>query len=135
MGLRPRARGHRDLLLALLRRLHRAGEGARVRRGAGGGVGRPGAADRARRAAAAVRAGAAVRDRGGVVVVARGLGARAVLAGGVVPPRRRRRPARARPRCARAGRGAQGQERRQDLTAHPGDPARHHGVRRRLPLR
>ena len=88
LRLHPRARRHRGVLLGLLRRLHRAGEGPRVRRGRGGRVRVARAADRARRAAAAVRAGAAVRDRGGLVVVAGGLGA----------PRSRGRPPR---RCAR----------------------------------
>ena len=63
----------RAVLLGLLRRLPRAGEAARLRRarrrrrrvGA-----RRARASRSRRAAAAVRAAHAVRDRGGVVVVA-----------------------------------------------------------------
>ena len=63
----------RALLLGLHGRLPRAGEAARVRRRAGGrlGGGRP--AHRARRAAPSVRALPALRHRGGVVVVARGV--------------------------------------------------------------
>ena len=54
---RPRARGRRDLLLDVLRRLPRAREGARLRRAQPrAGLGRRCAEDRARRAAAALRA-------------------------------------------------------------------------------
>ena len=70
---------------ALLRRLRRAGEGARVRRDGDAAPRRRrrALAHRARRAAAAVRAAPAVRHRRGVVVVAGRLGA----------PRRRGRDA------------------------------------------
>jgi valyl-tRNA synthetase len=62
-------------------------KGPGVRRGRGrGSLGEPRTADVARRAAPAVRAGAAVRHRGGLVLVAGRLGARAVLA--VVAPLR-----------------------------------------------
>ena len=59
---------HRAVLLELLRRLPRAGEGSRLRRFR---LGARRARRRARHAAAAVRAAHAVRDRRGVVVVAR----------------------------------------------------------------
>ena len=72
LRLRPRARAHRAVLLVLLRRLPRAGEGPRLRRAARAGarLGPRRARARARHAAAAVRAVPAVRHRGGVVVVA-----------------------------------------------------------------
>ena len=74
---RPRARGRRDVLLDLLRRLPRAREGARLRCAESrAGVRRGGAEDRAQRAAAPLRAGHPVRDRGGVALVERRLGAR-----------------------------------------------------------
>ena len=80
--LHDRPRGHRAVLLGVLRRLPRAGEGARVRRV------RPGLRLRARGAgvlaahrAAAARAVPAVRHRGGLVLVA----------GGFDPPGRRGR--------------------------------------------
>ena len=72
----PRARAVRDVLLDVLRRLPRAGQGPRVRRPGPRDRLRPRRpGDRPRRAAAPVRPGAAVRHRGGLVVVARGLGA------------------------------------------------------------
>ena len=106
-------RGERAVLLGLLRRLRRAGQGAGVRRGPAErrdrvGPGRP--RDGAARAAAPVRAVPALRDRGGLVVVAVGLGAPAGLAdrGGA------RRHRRQRPRCPRRGRGCpRGRPRRQ----------------------
>ena len=71
------------LLLDVLRRLRRAGQGAGVRRPRGRRrrLGEGHARHGARRAAPAVRAVPAVRDRGGLVVVARGLGAPRRLAG------------------------------------------------------
>ena len=72
LRLHHRARGHRAVLLGVLRRLPRAGQGAGVRRPRRRrrrlGQGR--ARDRAARAAAAARAVPALRDRGGLVVVA-----------------------------------------------------------------
>ncbi len=84
-GLRPcgGAGAGRAVLLVLLRRLSGAREGAclwRARR-SGGGVRRGGAAERAVGGAAAARAVPAVRDRGGLVVVAGGLRASRRLAG------------------------------------------------------
>ena len=76
--LRARARAHRAVLLVVLRRLPRAGEGPGVRRRpTARRRRRPGPRSRAALvdAAAAVRAGPAVRHRRGVVVVARRLGA------------------------------------------------------------
>ena len=77
VGLHPRPRGHRAVVLGVLRRLPRAGQGPRLRR--------PGgcrcrqcpcdAADLARRRAAPARPGAALRHRGGLVVDPRRLGA------------------------------------------------------------
>ncbi len=66
------AGGHRAVLLGLLRRLRRAGQGAGVRRRGrrGNRLRQGGAGDRAARAAAAVRALPALRHRGGLVVVA-----------------------------------------------------------------
>ena len=109
-GVRPhaRARAVRDVLLDVLRRLPRAGQGPRLRRPVPGDrLGPRRAGHRPRRAAAPVRPGAAVRDRGGLVVVARGFGAPRAVAdrraaahrggpGASSPPRARRSP-----RCAR----------------------------------
>ena len=95
-GLRPhrRAAGHRVVLLDVLRRLHRAGQGAGLRRAAGRRLGPGGAGHRAVRPAAAVRAVPAVRDRGGLVVVAVRLGAPLAVADRRTRSagRRRRRP-------------------------------------------
>ena len=74
------ARGDRAVLLDVLRRLPGAGEEPRVRFRRRGGVGAGGAADGAVGAAAAVRAVPAVRDRGGVVLVAGGVGAPSIVA-------------------------------------------------------
>ena len=103
-----RAAGHRGVLLDVLRRLHRAGQGPGVRDGPGRRLGPGGAGGRAVGAAAAVRAVPAVRDRGGLVVVALRLGAPRDLADHVRadPGRagRRRRPCSTWPatRCARS---------------------------------
>ena len=84
LRLHHRAGGHREVLLGVLRRLPRAGQGARVRRRRRPGprVGEGHAGDRAGGAAAAARAVPALRDRGGLVVVA----------GRLDPPSRRGRP-------------------------------------------
>ena len=72
LRLHHRARGHREVLLGVLRRLPRAGQGAGVRRPRRRrgrlGQGRPGGG--AARPAAAARAVPALRHRGGLVVVA-----------------------------------------------------------------
>ena len=86
LRLHDRAGADREVLLGLLRRLRRAGQGAGVRRrrrrrGTDGhrvSAGRPG--HRPARAAAPVRAVPALRHRGGLVVVAAGLGPPAGLA-------------------------------------------------------
>ena len=68
--LRPGPGAHRGVLLALLRRLPRAGQGPRLRRGRPAADVRPGhAAPRPVDAAAAVRPVPPVRHRGGLVVV------------------------------------------------------------------
>src|SRR5690606_32444291 len=80
----------------------------RLRGGPGGAVGAGGAAHGAVGPAAAVRARPAVRDRGGLVVVAGGVGAHGVLA----DPRgtaRGRRPGRPRGDRRGAAAGPQGQ--------------------------
>ncbi len=79
LRLRTRTRRHRTVLLGLLRRLPRVGEVARVR---GFVVGASRAGGRAGHAAALVRSGDAVRDRRGVVVVARRIGPPRVVADG-----------------------------------------------------
>ena len=105
---REGARRRRAVLLGVHRRLPRAREAARLRRARprGGSLGDRRPARRARRAAAAVRAVPALRDRGGLVVVARGVGAPRVVAdrrrgGGAgradCDPRSTRWP----PRCSR----------------------------------
>ena len=73
LRLHAGARGHRDLLLDVLRRLRRAGQGTRLRlpRRGRGGIGEGDARYGARRRPSPVRAVPAVRDRGGLVVVAR----------------------------------------------------------------
>ena len=69
--LHDRARGHREVLLGVLRRLPRAGQGARVRRVRPGlRLGARGAGVRAAHRAAAAGAVPAVRHRGGLVLVA-----------------------------------------------------------------
>ena len=84
LRLHLRAGAHREVLLGVLRRLPRAGQGARVRRRGRCrdrvGQGRPG--DSAARPAAPARAVPALCDRGGLVVVAGGLGAPCHLAAG-----------------------------------------------------
>ena len=84
LGLHPGPRGHRAVVLGLLRRLPRAGQGPRLRRP--GGCRRRqcpcDAADLARRRAAPARTGAALRHRGGLVVDPRRLGAPGRLADG-----------------------------------------------------
>ncbi len=117
-GLRPRpgARGHRELLLDLLRRLPRARQGPRLRRaGRGGRCLRPrGSAPGARRAPAPAGPVPALLHRGGVVVVPRGLGAPGRVAERRRPRRAgpgRRGPARGCRRCPR--RRPQGQVRGQ----------------------
>ncbi len=74
LRLCPRDRAHGGLLLAVLRRLPRAGEEPRLRIGHRGGprLGPHRASHRARHAAAALRPLLSIRDRGGVVVVAAG---------------------------------------------------------------
>ena len=119
LRLRPCPRRDRTVLLGFLRRLPRAGQERpglrRVRLGprrAGG---------RARHVAAAVRAAHAVRDRRGVVVVARRVDPPDVVAGG-----RRTRCLRVRRRRGlpggrgRAGRDPQGEERGEAVDAHRG---------------
>ncbi len=72
LQLHPGARGHRDVLLDVLRRLPRAGQGPRLRQ-PGCGSRRVGEGDAGRStvgAAAAVRAVPSVRDGGGLVLVA-----------------------------------------------------------------
>ena len=70
VGLHPRARGHREVVLGVLRRLPRAGQGPRLRRP--GGCRRREcpchAADRARRGAAPARPDPPLRHRGGLVL-------------------------------------------------------------------
>ena len=101
-----RARCDRAVLLELLRRLPGAGEGSRLRRfrRSGGELGARRVGGRARHVAAVVRSARAIRDRGGVVVVARGLGAPQRVAD-VPMPRRlaRRRPHRVSRGGGRAG--------------------------------
>ena len=124
--LRPRPRGHRDLLLVLLRRLRRAGQDAGLRRGRARrrrlGPGHPGAGPFG--PAPALRPLPPLRDRGGVELVA----------GGLRPPRpvaRRRRDRRPRGRRARgadrggrgARRGAPGEDDPQTLHAGAGGAA------------
>jgi GNAT superfamily N-acetyltransferase len=78
---RPRARDHRELLLGVLRRLPRARERTRVRRGSrGSGIRRPRPAHRPRCAAAPVRPRHPLRHRRSLVVVRRRFGARGRLA-------------------------------------------------------
>src|SRR5690606_19261160 len=99
---------HGAVLLGVLRRLPGTGQGPRLRGGPGGAVGAGGAAHGAVGPAAAVRARPAVRDRGGLVVVAGGVGAHGVLA----DPRgtaRGRRPGRPRGDRRGAAAGPQGQ--------------------------
>ena len=102
VGPHPLARADRDVLLDLLRRLPRTGQGPRVR-GPGRGCScvrtrRP--AGGPRRAAAPLRADPALRHRRGVVVVARGVGAPPAVARAAGRPagRRFRRPPPARRR-------------------------------------
>ncbi len=108
LRLRPGARADRGLLLVLLRRLRRAGEDPRLRRGLGHGrrlgPGHPGR--RPVRPAPPLRTVPALRHRGGLELVAGGIGAR-----GAVAHRRRDRPARRCP-ARRAGRGRRRAERR-----------------------
>ncbi len=102
--LRPRPRGDRGLLLVLLRRLRRAGQDPRLRRGHRSrralGPGHPGA--HPVRAAPPLRPVPALRDRGGLELVAGRLGPP-----GSVAPRERGRSARRR-RALRARRGDPG---------------------------
>ena len=113
--LRALARTHGAVLLVVLRRLRRAREEPRVRRRRRRrrALGRGHAAHRALDAAAPVRAGAAVRQRRGVVVVARRIDPPRRVAG-----RRADAPAPTAPirsstgRGRRARRGAQGRSRR-----------------------
>ena len=83
LRLRQGARAHRVVLLVVLRRLRRAGQGARLRwsRRGPGGVGARRPADRPRDPAADARPDAALRHRGGVELVARGQHPRHALAG------------------------------------------------------
>ena len=126
LRLRRRARGHRAVLLVLLRRLPRAGQVARLRRvrrgrtGLGPGDPRRGAT----RAAAALRAGAAVRRRRGLVVVAGRDGAPRRLADHLRAARRRRRR-RGRPRRRLRGdlRHPEGQVGPEALDPHRGGDA------------
>ncbi len=127
---RPRARGHRELLLDLLRRLPGARQGPRLlgrRR-----PGRPGIRGRRaprgpRRAAAAVRALRPVRGGGGVELVARRLDPHRRVADRADP----RRPGdrrRGRPAAARARRpGARGHPPRQDRRQGLAEDARRGG--------
>ena len=93
--LRAFARTDRTLLLVVLRRLRRAREESRVRRRGRrrGALGRGRAADRAVDDAAPARAGARVRERRGVVVVARRLGPPRRVADGLRGAARDRRSA------------------------------------------
>ncbi len=139
LRLHHRPRGHRALLLGVLRRLPRAGQGARVRRlrldRRPLGPRHPG--PRAAGAAPAARAVPALRDRGGLVVVAGGLDPPRRLADPDRPRRRRRgRPLDPRRRRGRAHRHPRGQEHRQGLDApraHPGDDHRPRRPGRRRP--
>ncbi len=83
LRLHPGPRAHRELLLVVLRRLPRAGQGPGLRRTqrarTGVGPGRPGRGALGR--APAVRPRAPLRHRGGVVVVASRVGAHRHLAG------------------------------------------------------
>ena len=111
--LRAGARGHRDLLLVLLRRLRRAGQDPGLRRGDVGwdrlGPGDAGAGPL--RPAPPLRTVPPLRDRGGLELVARGLGAPGALARG----RRRRCPRRRRQiGSGRGGRGARRGAARED---------------------
>ena len=74
------AGGHREVLLGVLRRLPRAGQGAGVRRRPRHRLGQGDPGLRAEHAAAPARAVPALRDRGGLVVVAGRVGAPRVLA-------------------------------------------------------
>ena len=100
--LRPGARGHGDILLVLLRRLRRAGQDAGLRRGRirRDRLGPGDAGARPLRAAPALRAVPPLRHRGGLELVAGGLGAPGALARG----RRRRAPR----RCRQEGAGGGG---------------------------
>ena len=121
--LRPGPGGHRDLLLVLLRRLRRAGQDAGLRRGRRRrrrlGPGHPGA--RPLGPAPPLRPVPPLRDRGGVELVAGGLGPPRPVA----RRRRDRRPCRGRPGRARGGgrgarRGAPREDGQQALHAGPG---------------
>ncbi len=82
LQLHPRPRGGRDPLLVVLRRLPRADQGPRLQRPRRGWrrLSPRGPGHGAERAAAAVRPLPAVRDRGGLVLVAGGLGAPVAVA-------------------------------------------------------
>ena len=137
-----RARPDRGLRVGLLQRPRRTGEVARVWSGRRRRcrLGRGGAAGGARRAAAPARAVPAVRDRGGVVVVAGRVGARRVLARGPAAARgrQRRRPAAARAGVLGADRGAAGEERGETVGSRSGAAAAgpgRRGARRAAPAR
>ncbi len=123
-GLRllRRPRGHREVLLGVLRRLPRAGQGARLRRGRrrADRVGQGDPDDRPRDAAAAARALPALRHRGGLVVVASRLDPPRHVAGG---DRARvggcLRPGHGRRRRHRAARRARREVAGEGLDAHP----------------
>src|SRR5258708_40130865 len=97
LQLSPRAGADRGVRLAVLRRLSRAGEGPGLRGRPARAVGSGGAVARAVDAAAAVRAVPPVRHRGGLVLVAAGIGAPGPLAAGrrAAGRRERHRPGRA----------------------------------------
>ena len=104
LRLRARARARGELLLVVLRLLPGAGQGPPLRpRSPGERVGEPGAAPVAVGLPAAVRAVPAVRVRGGVVVVAGGVGAPRAVA-----RRRRARGVGSRRRGAAGRRGGAG---------------------------
>ena len=127
LRLRPCAADHRELLLALHRRLRGADQGPRLRcrrRGpAGLRAGRAG--DQPGHPAAALRPVPAVRHRGSLGLVAHRLGAPRAVARRR-GDRRRHHPARHGGRGA--GRHPQGQVRGQGQAAHRGALRDHHGV-------
>ena len=133
LRLRPGARADRDVLLGLLRPLRRAGQGAGLRRSGRGGrcLGPHDVGRRARHPVAPLRALPALRERGGVVLVAGRLGAPGGLArrGRPAQPGGRGRPWRLRDRPDRAGRGPQGQDRGQAVASHRRRPSRRHAPR------
>ncbi len=134
LRLHHRARDHREVLLGVLRRLPRAGQGARVRRGRrrrATASARATLAIALRRPAAAARAVPALRDRGGLVVVAGR--ARSTCAAWPTVDRARlgrgRRPGRARRRRRRPGRHPRREVAGQGLDARRAVPGRDHRPR------